>query len=82
MLVFFTNLSFYLGQIFGFISSFLSNKEVCVVLDEKSSQEYPGNARVFQGSIRGLTLFLLYINDLCDDVITWFPPVLESPEKS
>ena len=79
MLVFFTNLSFYLGQIFGFISSFLSNKEVCLVLDEKSSQEYPGNARVFQGSIRGLTLFLLYINDLCDDVITWFPPVLESP---
>ena len=78
MLVFFTNLSFYLGQIFGFISSFLSNKEVCLVLDEKSSQEYPGNARVFQGSIRGLTLFLLYINDLCDDVITWFPPVLES----
>ena len=82
MLVFFTTLSFYLGQIFGFISSFLSNKEVCLVLDEKSSQEYPGNARVFQGSIRGLTLFLLYINDLCDDVITWFPPVLESPEKS
>ena len=60
MLVFFTNLSFYLGQIFGFISSFLSNKEVCLVLDEKSSQEYPGNARVFQGSIRGLTVPTLH----------------------
>ena len=52
------------GQIFGLSSSFLSSRQLQVVLDWKTSQEYLVNAGVSQGSIIGPTVFLLYINDL------------------
>ena len=57
------------GQIFGFISSFLSNRRLGLVLNGKSSEENPVNAGVHQGSILDPSLFLLYINDFLDDVL-------------
>ena len=57
------------GQIFGLILSFLSNRRLRVVHDWKFSQEYPVNAGVNQGSILFSAPFLLYNNDLLDDVI-------------
>ena len=66
MLDFFANLSLTVRFNLALISSFLSKRRLRVVLDGKSSQEYPVNAGVSQGSILGPTL---YINDLPDDVI-------------
>ena len=48
-------------QIFGLISSCLSNRRLRVVLEGKFYQEYPGNGVVLQGSILGPTLLLLSI---------------------
>ena len=56
-------------QIFGLISSFLSNRWLRVVPDGKSLQEYQVNTGAPQDSILNSTLFLLYINDLPDVVI-------------
>ena len=49
---------------FFFLSN--NNRQLQVVLDGKSSQEYPTNAVLPPGSILDPRPFLLYINDLPD----------------
>ena len=49
--------------------SFLSNRQLQLVLNGKCPQEYAVNAGVPQDSFLGLAVFLLYINDLPGDVI-------------
>ena len=48
-----------LDQVFSFTSSLFSNRQLLVVLDGNSSQEYQTNAGVPQGYILDSTLFLL-----------------------
>ena len=48
------------GQIFGLISSFLSNRRCGVVLDGKSSQEYPVNVGVFLKAVFLILHFSCY----------------------
>ena len=56
-------------QIFCLILSYPSTRSLRLVVDGKSSQEYPVNAGVTQDSIFGPTLLLFYINDPPIDVI-------------
>ena len=58
------------GQLIGLVSSFLRNRRLRLVLNGKTTQEHSVNTGVPQVSILGPTVFLLYINDHSDDVIS------------
>lgn len=58
------------GHALNIIKSFLSDRKIKVVLDGRSSSCYFINAGVPQGSILGPTLFLIFINDLPDNILS------------
>ena len=57
------------GSLFSIIKSFLTGRKIKIVLDGRSSSLYSINAGVPQGSILGPILFLIFINDLPDNVL-------------
>ena len=57
------------GRAFGLALSFLSNRRLWVVLAANSVHRYIVNAGIPQGSIFGVTLSMLYVDDLPDDLI-------------
>ena len=63
MLVLCTNASLMESQFRYLLLLFLRKKRLQVILNGKSSQEYPVNIGAPQGSMIGPTLFLLYVDD-------------------
>jgi len=56
------------GSTQQWISSFLSDRSQCVVVNGASSSSLPVISGVPQGTVLGPLLFLLYINDISDGV--------------
>ena len=62
------------GQLLQWLSSYLMDRHIHVVVNGQTSKPTPINATVPQGSIIGPTLFLVYNNNLCDNLHN--PPCL------
>ena len=66
--VFSTNFLGFEGKVLGWLSSYLSERKQHVVLNGQASEWTVVEAGVPQGSILAALLFLLYINDIVNQV--------------
>ena len=57
-----------IGSTHKWINSWLSGRTQQVVLDDQTSDPVSVLSRVHQGSVLGLFLFLIFINDLPDNI--------------
>ena len=57
------------GKLFKWFENYISSRKQCVFVNNSKSPLVSPNAGVPQGSVHGPLLFLLYVNDIADNLL-------------